>query len=240
MKKSIYSLISIIIIFFIGVYILTGYGDGIHVQKERSSDVVNVIVDNNLAKNDDTKENIIAADSVKQIEPIIWYADITHDGIDEKIVVDLTYVINDPRTGEEQTVSVYSGSTGDLIWTGHADTVHVGWNGIYIYNDGNNEYLLIWKPTIYQGRADFLFDVFSLTEGGEIQELTKETLQFDMNHPNEYDINTISSYVDKVNSYLENSYVLVDTDNSTPVYSTENNKIKNPYDASVILYELDK
>ena len=177
---------------------------------------------------------------LKQIEPIIWYADITHDGIDDKIVVDLTYVINYPETGEEKTVSVYSGSTESLIWTGHADTVHPGYNGIYIYNDGTNEYLLIWLPMIYQDRANFSLQVFSLLEEGKVQELATKTIDFDMSRPNECDTNAISSYIEEVNSYLKNSYVLVDTDNGTPVYSTEKNKIVNVYDASGIFNEIEE
>jgi len=180
------------------------------------------------------------SDSLIQIEPIIWYADIAHDGIDDKIVVDLTYVINYPETGEEKTVSVYSGSTEALIWTGHADTVHPGYNGIYIYNDGINEYLLIWLPMIYQDRANFSLQIFSLSEEGEIQELATKNIDFDMNSPDECDTKAISSYIEEVNGYLKNSYVIVDTDNGTPVYSTKKNKIVNVYDASGILNEIEE
>lgn len=177
-------------------------------------------------------------DSVKQEEPIIWYADITQDGIDEKIVVDVTYVINYPKTGEEQTVAVYSGSSGELLWTGHADTVHPGWNGIYIYNDGKKDYMLLWQPTVYQDSADFHFRIFSLDEDGKEIEFLKKNIQFDIYHPKDGDTDTISEFVDMVSGYLEKSYVLVDTDNGTPVYSTADNKIMNLYDVSWILEEI--
>lgn len=182
----------------------------------------------------------IGPDPVKQIEPITWYADITHDGIDDKIVVDLTYVINYPETGVEHTVSVYSGKTGTLIWTGHADTVHVGWNGIYVYKNGNHQYLLLWKPMIYQDAANFSFEVFSLTEKGTVQKLSKKTIDFDMMRPSECDTNAISNYIQKVNNYLKKSYVLVDTDNGTPVYSTKKNKIINLYNGSRIFNEIEE
>lgn len=244
MKKNIYSVISILIILFLSVSTLGGCGESQSVPKERSSDseLINAKINPTEAiENNPTEtieKSVIEADFVEQMEPIIWYSDITQDGIDEKIEVDLTYVINHPNTGEEQTVSVYSGSTGDLIWTGHADTVHPGWNGIYIYSDGDNEYLLNWKPTIYQDSADFFFHVFSLTEEGDVQELTTETIQFNILGGDECDTDAISSYIDKVNSYLENSYVLVDTENGTPLYSTKNNKINNCYDVSAILNEI--
>ncbi len=175
---------------------------------------------------------------VKLEEPVIWYADLTHDGINEKIVMDLTYVINYPETGEEKTVTVYSGSSGELLWTGHADTVHVGWNGIYIYNDGKNEFLVIWQPTIYQDIANFNIRIFSLAEDGKEKDLLKKNMEFDIYHPKESDFDEVSEFVDMVNGYLEKSYVLVDTNNATPVYSTIGNQIANLYDVSPILEEM--
>ncbi|WP_455718439.1 hypothetical protein [Anaerosporobacter sp.] len=180
--------------------------------------------------------NDIATDSdVKQEEPIIWYSDLTHDGIDEKIVVDVTYVINYPATGEEETVSIYSGSSDELIWTGHADTVHVGWNGIYIYNDGKNDYLLLWQPTVFQDIANFNLRIFSLTEEGKEKDLLNKKIEFVTYKPKDSDIGDVSEFVDMVNGYLEKSYVLVDTDNGAPVYSTADNKIINLYDVSSML-----
>lgn len=202
----------------------------IHFIKVLSNDIS--IIPEELQK--DSTES----DNVKQEEPIIWYADITHDGIDEKIVVDLTYVINNPKTGEENTVSVYSGSSGELIYTGHADTVHMGWNGIYIYNDGKNDYLLLWQPTVYQNIADFNLHIFSLTEDGKDIEFSTENIQFVTYHLVDVDIDDISEFVDMVNGYLEKSYVLVDTDQGTPVYSTADNKIINIYDSSWIMGEI--
>lgn len=175
---------------------------------------------------------------VKLEEPIIWYTDLTHDGINEKIVMELTYVINYPETGEEKTVTVYSGSSGELLWTGHADTVHVGWNGIYIYNDGKNEYLVIWQPTIYQDIANFNIRIFSLDEDGKEKDLLKKNMEFDIYNPKESDFDEVSEFVDMVNGYLEKSYVLVDTNNATPVYSKIGNQIVNLYDVSLILKEM--
>ena len=192
----------------------------------------------NYQNSESSKDDSTEVDNIKQVEPVIWYADITQDGIDEKIVVDLTYVINYPRTGEEQTVSVYSGYSGKLIWTGHADTVHPGWNGVYIYNDGKKDFLIQWLPTIYQDNADFHFRIFSLDEDGKENDLVSKNIQFDIYHPKNGDTDTISEFVDMVNGYLEKSYVLVDTDNGTPVYSTADKKIVNLYDASWILEEI--
>lgn len=189
----------------------------------------------NYQNNEISNGNAAESDEAEKVEPIIWYADITQDGIDEKIVVDLTYVLNYPKTGEEQTVSVYSGSTGGLLWTGHADTVHPGWNGIYIYNDGKQDYLLLWQPTVYQGSADFRLRIFSLDEAGKEIELLTKNMQFVVYHLKDGDTEAISEFVDMVNGYLEKSFVLVDTNNGIPVYSTKDNKIINLYDISWIL-----
>lgn len=213
-------------------FYVTGYKakGSIHFNKVLSNDI-SILPEK--SEKDSTE-----SDNVKQEEPIIWYADITHDGIDEKIVVDLTYVINYPKTGEENTVSVYSGSSGEFIYTGHADTVHVGWNGIYIYNDGKNDYLLLWKPTVYQNSADFNLHIFSLTEDGEEIVYLTENIQFVTYPPENINIDEVSEFVDMANGYLEKSYVLVDTDNGTPVYSTADNKIINIYESSWITGEI--
>lgn len=222
---------------------ITGSKTGSDTQLMVDFDGLNTTGDNDdsLSNGDEIETtNDIETTDVKEEEPIIWYADLTHDGVNEKIVVDLTYVINYPETGEEKTVSVYSGSSGELLFTGHADTVHPGWNGIYIYNDGKNDYLLLWQPTIYQDIADFNIRIFSLTENGKENDLLKKSLDFSIYNPKDSGINDVSDFVDMVNEYLEKSYVLVDTDDATPVYSTANNKIINLYDVSWILDEMKK
>jgi hypothetical protein len=236
-RKYVYRLSSMAIL-LLGIFLLNGCGNKSE-QTVNSAKATQSAVNSTPTQGEATPGVTLEPDKVEQLEPIVWSADLTQDGIDEKISVDLTYVINYPETGEEKTVSVYSGATGDEIWTGHADTVHPGWNGIYIYNDGSHDYLLLWKPMMYQGIASYSIQAFSLTEEGESQELFNESLEFDLNRPEECDKQAISAYVDKVNGYLKNSYVLVDTDNGTPVYSTKDNKLKHLYDASDILEEIE-
>lgn len=236
MKKKSVAVISLCVVIAIFSYSFCMKADGKSVHKEIPLDTENIAIDAN--SKDVPNNNELESDSLDKLEPIVWYSDLTHDGIDEKIVVDLTYDINNP-IGPEQTVSVYSGSTGSLIWTDYADIVHPTWNGIYIYNDGENEYLLNWKPVIYHDIADFYFHVFSLTDEGEMTENTMETINFNMLRPKECDTDEISTYINKVNDFLKNSYVLIDTDNGTPVYSKENDKIDNLYDASFIFYMIE-
>lgn len=188
-------------------------------------------------KTEETGETI---EAVKEIEPINWYIDLTQDGKDERIVIDLTFALADPIPGEEQTVSIYSGSTDKLIWSGFADPAHVGWNGIYIYNDGKNDYLTIWKPTKYQGRAEYSIQVFSLTEDGQEHNLFAKGIEFNENNPYECDIEDISTYIENVNQYLEKSYVLLDTDGGVPVYSTEGNKITQTFELSEVLKSIEE
>ncbi len=178
-------------------------------------------------------------DYVEPIDPIIWYADITHDGKPEKIAVDLTYVLNYPKTGKEKTVSVYSGRTGKLIWTAHADTVHVGWNGIYVYNDGKQDFLLIWQPMMYQGSANYTYTILSLNETGKAHVLSSDTLTFDISKVKPYKTDKIKDYLDKVNHYLLNSYVLVDTDDAEAIYSAKGLKKINLFDTSQLLDEIE-
>lgn len=234
-KKSatVILLCAMIVIFLYSFCIRT---DGKIIHKEIPLYAENMGIEENST---DVSNNIkMELVSLNQVEPIVWYSDLTHDGIDEKIVVDLTYDINN-QSGPEQTVSVYSGCNGELIWTDYADIVHPTWNGIYIYNDGVNEFLVHWKPVIYHDIAEFYFHVFSLTEEGDIVDNTIETINFNMLRPKECDTDEISSYINMVNDFLKNSFVLIDTDNGILVYSKENEKKNILYDGSFIFYMIE-
>jgi hypothetical protein len=77
-----------------------------------------------------------------------------------------------------------------------------------------------------------------LTEDGKEKNHIKKNMEFVIYSPKDSDTDKVSEFVDMVNGYLEKSYVLVDTDNATPVYSTADNIIINTYDVSPILKEM--
>ncbi len=104
-------------------------------------------------------------------------ADLTGDGIPESILID-ERAAAEPKTGNEPTIQVLSGKTGETIWSLPVNTVHVGWNNVYLYRDGGKPFLMTWNPAMYQGAADQLRIGGQGTNGeGEYYDPSKELLE---------------------------------------------------------------
>lgn len=165
-----------------------------------------------------------------------YKVDITHDGKADTIIFDLTAILDESKiTGEEKTVVVKS-ATGQEIASYTADTVHGGWNGIYIYSDDTGDYLVNWRPIMYQGIGNYQLKVYSLQEDGTENILFEKTYQFDLNPGNfHFNPKSYQKYIDKVNQYLQKSYVIIDTDQGEAKYSTNDSKRYGFYDGSEVL-----
>lgn len=166
-----------------------------------------------------------------------YKADITHDGKEDTIIFDPTAIIDESKaSGEEKTVVVKSGATGREIAAYTANTVHGGWNGIYVYTDDTGDYLINWKPTMSQGMGNYQLKVYSLKEDGTENILFEKTYQFDLNPGNfNFDGKSYQEYIDQVNQYLQKSYVIIDTDQGNAKYSTYASKIWGFYDDSEVI-----
>lgn len=190
------------------------------------------------AAQDGADANTAAHDGGADENTIVRYADLTHDGRDEKIVVDLSHV-DTLATGDEQTVRVYNKDT--LIWSSHADTAHVGWNGIYLYSGSDGYYLMEWKPYGSTGFYNFTYAVFSLSENGGKIPLDSQEIDFDQKNADTDPAGLslkITEFCVNANAYLSNSILLIDTDGGTVAYSTDENQIIRQYDPSALLGEL--
>lgn len=170
------------------------------------------------------------------MEYITWMEDVTHDGIKDKIELNLTYLNQDISTGEEQTVCIYSGKTGEKIWFFHAGTCHVDWGSIYVYQNPSDDkvYLLNWVPYICCGSGAFRYTIFSLDETGKEENLETGRLEFSTDIPKEGEVEKMNSFVEKVNKYLKESYVVVDTDEGCICYSKQDKPEMKLYDSSCV------
>lgn len=179
------------------------------------------------------------AEDKENYPQITYYEDLTHDGVDERIVVDPYFAVTMPRTASEKIVQVYDGRTDQLIWWGHVDWVHGGWGGFYIYRDekgllgeAGSAYLLDYEPEIWQGAGYYECRIFSLTETGAEEIVVWENVGIDLNQPETCDMNAIMEFAEKMNAYFEDCYVLIDTNDGLNLYSTDGSKIACPYDGT--------
>ena len=180
-------------------------------------------------------EKIMKAQNTEDI--ITWHVDVTHDGVPDMIEVDIALAKSEAPTGNEETIRVYSGKTGEKIWTGHADTIQIGWNGFYIYTDPKTgkAYLVNWRPTMYQGIGNFRYHVFSLSEQGNIITLAEEGIDFrvDQIANDKAEKERLQQYINRLNYYLKNGYILLDTDQGKVRFS----KMGEP---TRVLYDIEK
>lgn len=167
----------------------------------------------------------------------VYHEDVTHDGKKDTITLHMEALYDESlATGEEETVTVTSGKTGKKIASYTADTVHHGWNGIYLYENRYGKYLIQWQPAMYQGMGDFKFRVFSLKEDGTEEVEMEKEFRFDLNPGKmDFDKKAFQDYMDLVNTYLKNSYVIIDTDQGEVMFSTEEGQLTAPYDGSWVI-----
>ena len=166
-------------------------------------------------------------------EVVVWQEDVTHDRVPDKIEVDigLAKAVGENLKGNEETVRILSGKTEEKIWSGHADTIHAGWNGFYLYRNPENKktYILNWRPVLYQGTGHFFYRIFSLTEQGEIQTFMEEAFDFEVNAMSKEEKEQLDAYLARLNGYLENSYLLIDTDGGIVKYSPQGRPMTKTY-----------
>lgn len=196
-----------------------------------------------------SKENLskqMESVRVQKEDTITWTADVTHDGTDDSIIIDLTYIKNYPEN-EEPNIKVYSGSTGDVIWEEFVSTVNTNTDGIYLYNDGEKDYLMTWKPYSSTGNFDYKYKIMNLKDSGEPEIVQEGEIDFSLgsnNSVSEDDYLWLQEFSEEVNKYLKKSILLVDTNSGEGVYSTPENKITGDYepedDLSAIKSQLEK
>lgn len=165
-----------------------------------------------------------AAEDTKQ-KIYEWKADVTQNGITDRILIN-TAPIFAPRKEDINTIEIYSGKTGNLIWSKRVTDIHTDWLNISLYKDNGKDYILIWDPAMWQGKAVYSYRIISFSETGEEIELKTGKIVFDINHPLENDIHNLVNFSNEINQYLNNSFTLVDTTNGKQLYSTPEKKIR--------------
>lgn len=163
----------------------------------------------------------------KKIIPQIyeWNVDITQDGIPDKIVVNTMPIFN-AQAEDLNTIKIYSGKTGNLIWQKRVTAIHPDWLNVSLYQNNGKNYILIWDPAMWQGRGVYSYQIISLSETGQEIELKKGKVDFNLNNPLENDIERLENFSKEVNRYLNQSFILADTINGRQIYSTPDNKVK--------------
>lgn len=141
--------------------------------------------------------------------------DLNRDGVPEQLAVTEDSMV--------QTLRIYNGDT--LLWTEEAASAHVGWNALFLCQREDGDYLLRYRPTMYQGVCSYTFQLFTL-EGGAEQIVDQGEVSFDINFASRmhesFDPAAIARFMETVNGYLSTSQPLLVTDEDL-LYSIEKN-----------------
>jgi len=184
--------------------------------------------DTELGENQDT-------DQEENEDRIIWRVDLNHDGIDDRMVVD---IIDSLYTSEGAKINVYNGVTGALMYTATADLPHTGWNGFYLYTNDDGAYLLNWIPGMWQGWGSYFYEVFSFNERDEKVMLDGDSFDFSLDdiQREQEGMDELLSFIQRVNFYLLQSWLIADTDDGVLIYGTQDNPIVNSFSPPTWLY----
>jgi len=166
---------------------------------------------------------------------IVWLVDLDNDGIMDKIIVD---ILNDNNTGEGARISIYKGDSGLLIYSASADLPHIGWNGLYLFQDENGSQIFSWHPTIYQGLGSFHYELFSFDAKGNKTVLDSSSFEFSMDaiRSEHSGLDEFVEYIQSVNSYLMQSSLIAETDGGILLYGTQNNPTVKMYIPDWLFY----
>jgi len=152
---------------------------------------------------------------------IVTYADLTHDGVNEKIAVDVSSV----EETQEAILKVLN-DDGRVIWQESAGIPHVGWNSVYLCTVDGKDYLLRYNPYMNQGWGSYSYILFSIDAEGNEKIIDEDDVLFDITgQTDEFDIEKLVSFHNKINGYLDKSILLLSTEQGEVEYSTEDKKI---------------
>ena len=147
---------------------------------------------------------------------VSWYADLNHDGQDERIVFDWGYM-----TPSTFAVFAVLDSEGTVLYVKDPAAVHAGAMTYYLCQVGGREYLLYYSPCISTDAGDYGFTLLELNAENEMAEVDQGYVFFILGdgeylakyHPEWYmDIPAMVAFAVAANGYLEHSTLLFSTD----------------------------
>lgn len=156
---------------------------------------------------------------------VVFYADVNHDGKNERITAGLADYEANSEIGK---VQVWDAASGQSVWEHEYAGVHPGYTMLYLYKEDGLDYLLEYDPVMYTGMADYSYRIFSLDKAGNPVTLRERQVEFRVK---DNGIDTggngfagnredYVSFMESVDSYISKSLLIVSTDEGRLAYST--------------------
>lgn len=134
--------------------------------------------------------------------------DLNRNGVSETIDV----VWQDDEMRYQLTVT----EGDEVIFTQNAYAAHAGWLALFLYQKDGQDYLLRYDPGMWQGVADYSYQLFYLAEDGSEVTVQKNWVSFNVNFDLpayvQFDPEAIDAFLTEINALLSDSVQLVNTD----------------------------
>lgn len=156
-------------------------------------------------------------------EKTSFSADLTHDGAMETITCDFTEL----EDGNGNVNLTVTNAAGETLWSDFASTSHAGWLSFSLCKVDGSDYILRYSPSVYQGAAEYGYQLFSLNEKGEMQTADEASVFFAMTagpYGLEFEPEEISEFVTKLNNHLLDSFLLCGSLDGQITFSREGQK----------------
>ncbi|WP_320957214.1 M56 family metallopeptidase [Enterocloster asparagiformis] len=130
--------------------------------------------------------------------------DVNHNGIPETLRLS--------ETGNELSLDFQE--NGTKIWSAWGSRAPSEWNALFLCTLDGEDYLLRYRPTMYQGNFSYGYELFFLKDGVETT-VQQKNISFDTNFSapfhGTFDPIAISVFVDELNGLLAHSVQLFNT-----------------------------
>lgn len=130
--------------------------------------------------------------------------DVNHNGIPETLRLS--------ETGNELSLDFQE--NGTKIWSAWGSRAPSEWNALFLCTLDGEDYLLRYRPTMYQGNFSYSYELFFLKDGVETT-VQQKSISFDTNFSapfhGTFDPITISAFMDELNGLLAHSVQLFNT-----------------------------
>lgn len=137
----------------------------------------------------------------QMVKTHICSADLDHDGKSERIFLE------EVAAREVYQLSVEE-ENGSILWSEELSIPHMGWNTLLLYENGGKDYLIRYKPTMYQGEGNYTCTQFYINNG---QEKVVNRWETDFRLPLEM-TPEMERFEKEVNAILEGSILLATTE----------------------------
>lgn len=175
---------------------------------ESNTQIFDFVESETIQNYDEFSEDILSKPITSEkdaSQPLVYYCDLTHNGMEDRIIVDYAAALED----EQLPIEVHAVlKNGKNVYLGDVGFVHTGWGSYYITNYEEQDYLLYYNPGLFQGKLSYNYKVFYVDCDG------KEIVLDEMS-VNNIDVETgghggdLREFNEKLHNYLEHAVLLI-------------------------------